>query len=102
VIKSDKHYSNLEDAVSDVKRGIYLVNSIGSWLSNPANGQINATVSLGYLIVDGEIREPVKGLVVGGNIYKVLNEGFIGTAGKTECMMGVCTPIIVVDGVSYA
>ncbi len=93
---------SLEDLIGEVERGVMLVISIGAWLSNAVSGQINATVSLGYLIEKGSIVRPVKGLVIGGNIYEALGDKFIGAGGEVECDAGFCSPWLALGGISFA
>ncbi|MCE4608789.1 MAG: TldD/PmbA family protein [Desulfurococcales archaeon] len=102
VLESTVHKEKLEDAIGEVEKGLYVVSTIGSWLSNPVSGQINATVTLGYLIVGGEIQKPVKGVAISGNIYEALADSFQYTAGLRRCLFGVCSSSIVVSDFTIA
>ncbi len=93
---------SLDSLISTIDKGLMLVSSIGAWLSNPVSGQINATTSLGYLIEKGSIVRPVKGLVIGGNIYKALGEAYHGAGGKQECDGSYCSPWLALGEISYA
>lgn len=64
-----------EEIIRGTKRGIYIEDTIGEWLSNPISGNLNATITHGYLVENGELAEPVKGVVVSGNFYEILKEG---------------------------
>ena len=66
---------------SEVKQGLYVESVIGEWLSNAISGELNATVTHGYLIENGELTKPVKGVVIAGNFYEMLLNGIeaIGT-----------------------
>ena len=65
-----------DDIIQDTKNGLYVDNVIGEWLSNPVSGNLNATVTHGYKIKNGELKEPVKGVVLAGNFFELLMEGF--------------------------
>lgn len=56
----------------DVRRGLYLVETIGGWLSNPISGDLSATATNAFLIEDGELTKPVKGVIVSGNFFDIL------------------------------
>ena len=64
-----------EEIIRETKRGIYVEETIGEWLSNPISGNLNATVTHGYLVKNNELTEPVKGVVISGNFYELLKDG---------------------------
>jgi len=64
-----------EEIIRGTKRGIYIEQTIGEWLSNAVSGNLNATVTHGYLVENGEITEPIKGVVISGNFYELLKNG---------------------------
>jgi PmbA protein len=64
-----------EEIIHETMQGIYIEDTIGEWLSNPVSGNLNATVTHGYLVEDGELTEPIKGVVISGNFYELLKEG---------------------------
>jgi len=74
----------LEELVGDVKRGLVVYDTIGAWLSNPVNGWLNATVSQGMLVVNGEEVQPVKGVIISGNFWSIVREGLGGVGGDVE------------------
>ncbi len=67
--------ATLEELIKETRRGLYVEETIGEWLSNPVSGQLNATVTHGYLIEQGEITKPVKGVIVAGDFHQLLIEG---------------------------
>lgn len=67
--------ASLEEIVQETKKGIYIEDTIGEWLSNPVSGNLNATVTHGYVVKNGELAEPIKGVVISGNFYEVLKNG---------------------------
>ncbi|WP_163328606.1 TldD/PmbA family protein [Desulfurobacterium thermolithotrophum] len=79
-----------EEIIKDTKKGILVV-KMGGGQVNTVNGDFIFEVSEGYLIENGEVTEPIRGVSLIGNGPKVLKEidavgndlGFaIGTCGK--------------------
>jgi len=66
--------SSLEEMVKETSRGLLVEDVIGEWLSNPVSGNVNATVTHGHLIEDGELSAPVKGVTVSGDFYRMILE----------------------------
>ena len=64
-----------EEMIQETKKGMFIEETIGEWLSNPISGNLNATVTHGYLIENGELTTPVKGIVIAGNFYEILKDG---------------------------
>ncbi|RLF05952.1 MAG: hypothetical protein DRK00_03030 [Thermoprotei archaeon] len=64
----------LEELVEEVRKGLVVYDTIGAWLSNPVSGAFTATVSQGMLVVNGEEREPVKGVIVVGNFWEMVKQ----------------------------
>lgn len=60
------------ELVKDLKRGLYLFETIGTWLSNPISGDLSATATNAFLIEDGVLTKPVKGAIVSGNFFDIL------------------------------
>jgi PmbA protein len=76
-----KGRDNPEEMIKDTRTGIYVDTTIGEWLSNPVSGNLNATITHGYRIENGELREPIKGVVVSGNFFELLKTG-VGSIGS--------------------
>ena len=64
--------TSLEDMIKDTKKGLFIENTIGEWLSRPTSGDLNATVTHGFLIEDGELTKPITNVVIGGNMFDIL------------------------------
>ncbi|MCJ7633278.1 metallopeptidase TldD-related protein, partial [Candidatus Bathyarchaeota archaeon] len=62
----------IEELVEEVKRGLYLFETIGTWLSNPISGDLSATATNAFLIENGVLTKPVKGVIVSGNFFDIL------------------------------
>lgn len=104
---------NPEEIVQSIDRGLF-VKKMGGGQVNTVNGDFVFEVQEGYLIVDGEIGEPVRGATLTGNGPEILNSidmlgtdlGFsIGTCGKdgqgvpvSDAMPTVRIPHMVVGG----
>ncbi len=104
---------NPDEIVQSIDRGLF-VKKMGGGQVNTVNGDFVFEVQEGYLIVDGEIGEPVRGATLTGNGPEILNSidmigtdlGFsIGTCGKdgqgvpvSDAMPTVRIPHMVVGG----
>jgi len=64
--------------IEETSKGVYVLKTIGEWLSNPVSGYLNATVTHGYLIVNGSIEGKVKGAVIGGDFYQLMKSKVLG------------------------
>ncbi len=64
-----------EEMIQETKKGIFIEETIGEWLSNPVSGNLNATITHGYFIENGELTKPIKGVVISGNFYEILKSG---------------------------
>jgi len=94
--------ASVDEVIEETKHGILVVATIGEWLSNPVSGQLNATISHGYLVEKGEVVKPVKGLVVSARFYDVIKSKLDLIAKDQECYMNVCSPTIRVKEVTIA
>lgn len=72
-LKSGK--ASFEEIVEETKNGLYLQELIGVWLSNPISGYLSATVANGMLVEKGEQTRPVKGVLISGNFFDILQGG---------------------------
>ena len=65
-----------DEIIGETREGLYVDSVIGAQLSNAVSGHMNAAVTRGFLIEDGELGAPVKGVVLAGNFYDVLKGGY--------------------------
>jgi PmbA protein len=75
-LKLERGTVSADEIIRDTKKGLYVEGVIGEWLSNPVSGNLNMTVTHGYLVEDGELGQPVKGVVLAGNFHETLRDGF--------------------------
>jgi PmbA protein len=73
ILKPEK--TNLEEIIRETKKGLYIEQTIGEWLSNPVSGNLNATVTHGFLIENGKETQPVNGVIIAGNFHELLKGG---------------------------
>lgn len=83
--------TSLEEIIKDTKKGFFIERTIGEWLSRPTSGELNATITHGYLIENGELVKPVNNVIISGNFFDLIknkvdtigndpnNDGFIYT-----------------------
>jgi len=83
--------STIDEMIAETSNGICVLEVIGEWLSNPISGQLSATVTNGIMIKNGELTTPVKGVIISGNFFEVLDNGFeligedVDNSGKCYC-----------------
>jgi PmbA protein len=65
---------SFEDMIKDTKKGILIERTIGEWLSRPASGELNATVTHGFLIENGELTQPINNVILAGNFFELLKD----------------------------
>ncbi|NHJ47716.1 MAG: TldD/PmbA family protein [Asgard group archaeon] len=66
--------TSLDDMIKDTKKGIFIERTIGHWLSRPASGELNATVTHGFLIENGELTQPINNVILAGNFFEVMKD----------------------------
>ncbi|MCD6263645.1 TldD/PmbA family protein [Candidatus Bathyarchaeota archaeon] len=93
---------SFEEMVAETREGIYVEETIGEWLSNPVSGNLNATVTHGYLVKEGELTEPVKGVVISGNFYNLLKEGIELVGDDLEGSMNYYSPTVKIRQLTIA
>ena len=81
----------LEEFTRELKRGIVVYSTIGSWMSNFVSGQVYFTVTHGLLVDGGRVR-PVKSFVVAGNIYEWLGGKLVEVGSDAEVNANYVTP----------
>lgn|GEM_PF-186333 len=91
-----------DELVSEIKKGIIVYGVIGYWTSNFVNGGAQATVTHGLLVENGEIKAPVKGIVIGGNIYDWLGKDLVGVGDKVVALGDVYAPAVLIRNVDVA
>ncbi len=91
-----------DELVAEIRRGLIAYMAIGYWMSKHENGAVQATLSHGFLVENGEVKRPVKGVVIGGNIYKWLGENLRGASKEAMWIGNVRTQAMLVDRVPVA
>ncbi len=94
--------SSLDEMIKSTKSGLYVLTTIGEWLSNPVSGNLNATITNAYLIENGEIREAVNGGVISANFYDVLEKGLALIGKEVENRYRVSSPPVLIKSVRVA
>jgi PmbA protein len=86
----------------DVKKGLVVYEVIGSWMSDPATGRLKATITHGMLVEGGKPVKPVKGVILGGNVYRLLSESLQGVGGDLEIVDYTVTPSLWIGSADIA
>lgn len=83
-----KGTSTFDEIIENTKYGLF-AKSMGGGSVNPATGEFNFAVNVGYLIEDGKITKPVKGATLVGSGKDILfNIDMI--ADNLACSQGMC------------
>ncbi|MBQ2891748.1 MAG: TldD/PmbA family protein [Bacilli bacterium] len=80
--------STFEEIIAATKYGLF-AKSMGGGSVNPATGEFNFAVNVGYLIEDGKITRPVKGATLVGSGKDVLLRIDM-IANNLSCSQGMC------------
>lgn len=99
VLPGDASY---DEMVESIDRGIIVYGTIGEWLSNPVSGFLNATVANGLYVEKGEVRYPVKSIVIGGDIYKLLSKNVSVLSKQIESRRNIHAPHVLLEDISIA
>ncbi|MCD6301850.1 MAG: TldD/PmbA family protein [Staphylothermus sp.] len=97
VLLSNGNTMSIEDMIKETKKGILVHGLIGHWMSNYVNGATQGTVTHGFYIENGEIKHPVKGVVIGGNIYDWLGKDLVATGKEPIQFANIYTPEIMIS-----
>jgi len=102
IVFKARNTEDLESMISMIRKGIIVYGVIGSWMSNPVNGAIQATITHGLYVENGEIKYPVKGVVMGGNYYNYLKQDLIALGKNIVNYSHIYAIPILVDNVPIA
>ena len=92
----------LEELLADTREGLYVVETIGEWLSDPVRGFLNANVSHGYLIRKGELAEPVSGVMMSCNFFEAMKGAMDAFGRELENYSGFYAPAVRIRGMSVS
>ncbi len=95
----DKGKGGVEDLVSQVKRGVYLIHTGDT--PNMASGDLSAMVLAGYYIEDGALKHPVRETMIGVNMIDLLRS-VVAVGGDVVRLWGVVSPPLLVDNVQIS
>ena len=82
---------NVSDLIAECKNGIYLYSALGWHTANSLVGDFSVSIDVGFKVVDGEIKEGVKGIIT-GNFFEMLHK--IKIEKKQERFLDLISPKI--------
>ena len=91
-----------EELLADTREGLYVVETIGEWLSDPVRGFLNANVTHGYLIKDGELTKPVFGVMMSCRFFEAMKGPMDAFCRELEESGGYYAPAVRIKGVSVS
>jgi len=95
----------VDDAVSEVDDGIFVVAVMGAHTSNPVSGDFSLNTNIAFRIENGELTDAMRPMMIAGNVTDVLKgTSMVGRdhhfhAGSMSAVGGYI-PSIVVDGLN--
>ncbi len=89
----------LEEMISSVDEGLYVINPLSAWGANPLSGRFSTPLGLALKIEKGEIVGRVRQVSIAGNVYEDLKR-VLAVSREAEWFGGRLVPHILVDGVS--
>lgn len=91
-----------KDVIKETGKGIYIVETIGEWLSNPISGDLSATISSAFKIENGELGEAVKGGIITANFFDILKGKMDLRANDLDSSGAVYAPTTQILGMTIA
>jgi PmbA protein len=91
-----------DELIEETRDGILVLTTIGEWLSNPISGTLNATVTNGTLVKNGELSDPIKGVIVSGNFFELIRTKIDLIANDTRNDGNFYSPSVRVQDMSVA
>lgn len=91
-----------EEVIKETKNGLYVVETIGEWLSNAISGELSATLSSGFLIENGELTRAVKGVIITQNFFDILKGKMDLRAKDLHSAGGVYAPTTQINDMTVA
>lgn len=85
-----------DELIEEVKNGYYVRSVQGAHQSNPETGEFSVALAPAWRILQGKITHAVKGVMIAGNIYEMLEKiALVGE--KTRQLSNLIAPKIVVS-----
>ncbi|MEM2014451.1 MAG: TldD/PmbA family protein [Desulfurococcaceae archaeon] len=100
VVKPGK--GKLDKFAEELEKGLVVYEVIGYWMSDPVTGSVKATVTHGLLIEKGSVVKPVKGVVLGGNVYEWLSRNLVEVGEDVYVVDNTATPSMWIREVKVA
>ncbi len=98
----DRGSYELDMLVRELRNGLVVYDVIGMWLSNPVSGLLNATVANAVYVEGGEVKHPVKGVVITGDVYELLKTDEVVLTSNKEVLGRYEAPAIYIPKISVA
>jgi PmbA protein len=92
------HYP-ASDIVADTRRGVLVGSVIGAHTANPISGDFSVEARNSFVVEDGEIKSPIKSMMVSGNMFQLL-QNITGAGRDARCLGNIITPTVKVSGLT--
>jgi PmbA protein len=94
--------ASIDELIASTRNGLYIESVIGEWLSNSVSSELNATVTHGRLINNGELSQPVKGLVIAGNFLDLIRNDLEVVGSDVKQSGGIYCPSVKISKLTIA
>jgi PmbA protein len=91
-----------DEIIESTQNGLFVESVIGEWLSNPVSSELNATVTHGHMIQNGELVQTVTGVVIAGNFLHLLRNSVEEIGSDVRQIGGTYTPSIKISKLTVA
>ena len=94
--------SSKNEIIRNMKEGLIIHATMGTWSGNPYSGQVTGNIALGFLVRDGEPVGRVKDCMFSLNVFSHLLENLESLTSETKCLGNEILPYALVNDVSIA
>jgi PmbA protein len=94
LVLSWEEKASLDGLIAEVKNGVYVHELLGSHTANRISGDFSIGSSLLFRIRKGEVREPLQGVMLAGNMFAAMEE-IGGMADDHRNVGGTLSPVAV-------
>ena len=83
----------LEALIADIDDGILVHDLLGAHTANPTSGDFSVSSTVLFRIRQGALAGAVSGVMLAGNLPRLLRDGFVGCSAESERTSGHFSPI---------
>ncbi len=81
------------DIVAETQTGVLVHSVIGAHTANPYSGDFSIEARNSFLVENGEVKQPIKSLMIAGNIFDML-KNIDGAGADPRAVGGIVVPTL--------